>query len=217
MNFLSKILTSFTFLFVVSCSDATSNEDRSLQSRELFVQKFDQPVFIMLDEEGGPASEFGYSAQKGWHWIDHRKDHSSMPDLGIGHIIDPEIFDFDISSQDQRSLPTSTVRASAYSASTIPRSFSNSLAGPVQFGLIPISDRFSSSLGSGGQCSLTKLCDVALSLCENLADVSCEGIDRCYAEIYRIELPPEIFTPFFCWLLDIVECVSQNGESACGL
>lgn len=215
MNSLFRISLSLVFLFTVGCVEDTP-DDGPLESQQDFVERLETPIFQLLDDNGGISTEFGYTSEEGWEWIDHRADDFSPKPLGVAYFIDAKALGFKAKAPEGQSFPTSTFGGTAYSASTIPRSFGASTSGSTDFGLVPFSDVFSSDL-VGGQCSLTKLCDVALAICETKSNIDCAGIDRCYAEIYQIELPPEFQSAYFCWILDFIECVFRNGESACGV
>lgn len=206
---------SVLVLTALSACGEMPTEETSSAPDIAFQQSFDMPGVLFLDAQGNTAGEFGYNADKGWHWIEHTN--SVMPSTfqstylldisGIASAAPPV-------SPGASGFSASTFGGVAFSASTTNQGFTPSTPAVATFAPNLATEQFDPSLsqGNGASCSLTRLCDLAVAAC-NYGNQDCGDVNSCYAEIYRVQFPAKL-QPYLCPLVDLLECAWKSGGAA---
>ncbi len=187
------------------------------------------PVLVINDLYEEPGLAFGFTQDKGWHWV--RRANAVFPEaldaaaLPHAQVAGEDLFDsfdaggamgggaitFSATGRANTGFGAAFQTAPLFSATPATTNFSAETAPSVDF---PAQVGLG---GSGYSCDLTAICDFAARACGLASQFgeSCEPgvVNECYAAVYSVQIPPEL-GPFICAVIAFLDCILAYGEAA---
>lgn len=233
MRFSTKLLALFGVLALGlgACGeDVDSDTGGEVVVDSALTEHMSNPVFVLDADDAQPGLAFGFTQDRGWHWVRRsgvdftapQPDRSLPPNASVG----AEVFEGFSGGAGQGGNQALTFQATgqgsaSFSASFNAGNFSSSTPTMSSFsGETQASESFSPSLGYGSasySCNLAVICDIAANFCGEFDECDAGAINQCYSAVYSIDLPPEV-SPFICILVDFLTCLfaevsaSLNGQ-----